>query len=507
MLALLLFSLVTVVALPSLNVSSITTTRVCVVVLAATSAVSYNASTALSLGSGVSLYNGLMQVTSTSYTVDVLLGVIGAAALSAWAPFTYAANYTGSVFTLVPLNSYYSLLAVFSVTGSSLLVSSASLMCLYLSLEVQSFAVYVLATLYRESETATDAGLTYFLLGGLSSCLILLGSAQVYASLGVTSLEQVYVVVSVAESSSVSSMVAFSLTVLAAGLCFKVAAAPFHQWAPGVYDRVPTVVTAWLQTMPKLAVLGLLTELTGGLTLVTSALEVELPLGSVNAWTDTLMVVAMLSIVIGSVLGLAQTRVKRLLTYSTVSHVGFMLLALAAYSTDAVASFTFYLVQYSVTSLASLMVLLAIGYVAQGRATSAQGSDIELLSELTGMVKAQPMLSLGFAVLLFSMAGVPPFVGFFAKQGVLEASLTAHYGGLAVIAIVMSVLSASYYLKIVRLMQFSTSSATRSYTGQPLTAVHTFTIAAILMLVTLYLLLPSSFLDSTRTLALTVTTL
>lgn len=506
MLALLLFSLVTVVALPSLNVSSITTTRVCVVVLAATSAVSYNASTALSLGSGVSLYNGLMQVTSTSYTVDVLLGVIGAAALSAWAPFTYAANnYTGSVFTLVPLNSYYSLLAVFSVTGSSLLVSSASLMCLYLSLEVQSFAVYVLATLYRESETATDAGLTYFLLGGLSSCLILLGSAQIYASLGVTSLEQVYVVVSAA--SSVSSMVAFSLTVLAAGLCFKVAAAPFHQWAPGVYDRVPTVVTAWLQTMPKLAVLGLLTELTGGLTLVSSSLEVELPLGSVNAWTDTLMVVAMLSIVIGSVLGLAQTRVKRLLTYSTVSHVGFMLLALAAYNTDAVASFTFYLVQYSVTSLASLMVLLAIGYVAQGRATSAQGSDIELLSELTGMVKAQPMLSLGFAVLLFSMAGVPPFVGFFAKQGVLEASLTAHYGGLAVIAIVMSVLSASYYLKIVRLMQFSTSSAATRSSGQPLTAVHTFTIAVILMLVTLYLLLPSSFLDSTRTLALTVTTL
>jgi NADH-ubiquinone oxidoreductase chain 2 len=146
------------------------------------------------------------------------------------------------VFTLLPLNNYYALLALFSVTGSSLFVSSASLMCLYISLEIQSFAVYVIAALYRESESATNAGLTYFLLGGLSSGFILLGSGQIYASLGVTNLEQVYVIVSAGEN-YMSSIVAFSMTVLAAGLFFKIAAAPFHQWAPDVYDRVPTIVT------------------------------------------------------------------------------------------------------------------------------------------------------------------------------------------------------------------------------------------------------------------------
>jgi NADH-ubiquinone oxidoreductase chain 2 len=405
------------------------------------------------------------------------------------------------VFTLLPTNPYFALLVLFSVSGSSLLVSSTSLLALYLSLELQSFAVYVLAALYRESETATDAGLTYFLLGGLSSCFILLGSAQLYAALGVTRLDQVYVLLT-AGLTPLATMVGFSLTVLAAGLSFKIAAAPFHQWAPDVYDRVPTIVSTWLQTMPKIAVLGLMLEITVGL-------GASAGLGSDSgAWTGTLMLMAVLSLVVGSVLGLAQVRVKRLLAYSTISHVGFLLLSLTAFSVDGVGAFLFYLVQYSLTSLAALSLLLAFGYALRGRSSHgmpsrAHQTDLELLSELTGRVATHPLLCLGFAALLFSMAGVPPFVGFFAKQAVLESSLAAHYAGLSVLAVLVSVVSASYYLKVVRLMHFS-STPVLSPSVQPLAAAHTFTLSTLVLLVSAYALLPSLFLDSTRALALTL---
>jgi NADH-ubiquinone oxidoreductase chain 2 len=459
---------------------------------------------------------------------------MGALALTPWASLFLLATVIpnkNNVFTLLPTNTYYGLLALFSVTGSSLLVSSTSLMALYLSLELQSFAVYVLATLYRDSESATAAGLTYFLLGGLSSCFVLLGSSQLYASLGVASLEEVYLLLSVGNS-SLTTVVAFSVTVLASGLYFKVAAAPFHQWAPDVYDRVPTIVTTWLQTMPKIAVLGLLLELTAGLLTTPSALTMY----TYNGWTGVLMLVSLLSMVIGSVLGLAQVRVKRLLTYSTVAHVGFMLLALAVFSADAVASFLFYLAQYSVTSLGALMLLLAFGYVLRGGGTNtststtttiatfptAHTTDISLLSELVGQVTSHPMLTLGLAAILFSIAGVPPFVGFFAKQGVLEASLAAHYGGVALLAVAASVVSASYYLKVVRLMHFDsvgtpslipTTAVAAASTSDlnpvsgasyPLTALHTFLLAAMVLAVSLYILLPSTLLDSTRSLALTM---
>lgn len=484
-----LLMLITVIALPSLQVSSTLATRLTSLVLASTTVLSYHGCSWLSLGSGISLYSGLMQATPTSYGIDLLLGLIGAMAVLPWAPLSGVKGLQltmGQVFLMLPTNSYYSLLILFTVTGSSLLVSSASLLSVYLGLELQSFAVYVLAALYRESETSTNAGLVYFLLGGLSSAFILLGSGQLYASLGVMSLEEVYTLLSIGEVGGLA--VGLSLTVLASGLYFKLAAAPFHQWAPTVYDGAPTIITTWLQTMPKLAVLGLLLELTGGLS--------NTSLGS------SLMVVAMLSLSVGSIMGLAQVRVKPLLTYSTISHVGFMLLALGTYGLESVSSFTFYLTQYSITSLATLMIVLAFGYLIRPSLDRAHSTDIETLSELTGQVAHHPMLCLGLAALLFSMAGVPPFVGFFAKLGVLEASVTAHYTGVAILAILASAISASYYLKVVRLMYFNSGPAPSTLVT--LTATHTFTVAVMVLAVSLYVLLPTSILDSTRSLALSV---
>lgn len=482
-----LFVTVTVIALPSLSVSSSSLTRLSSLILITSTALSYH--TLSGQESGISLFSGLIQASPLTMTIDLLLGTIGALAILPWSPLKAVSFGGGGVFTLLPTNSYHALLALFSVSGGSILVSSASLLSLYLGLEMQSFGVYVMAALYRESETATHAGLVYFLLGGLSSAFILMGSASLYACLGVMNLDEVYAL------NNMSTGVVLSITILTAGLFFKVAAAPFHQWAPSVYDGVPTIITTWLQTMPKLSVLGLLAGMVGGL-------------GSIAS----LMTVAVLSLTVGSIMGLSQTRIKPLLTYSTISHVGFMLLALATYDVEAMTWFVLYLAQYSFTSLATLMVVLGFGYTLRGAGSAlrvshphAHATDLESLSELTGVITSQPMLCVGMAVLLFSMAGVPPFVGFIAKQGILEASITADCTGIAIVAIVASAISASYYLKVVRLMVFTpqTSAAIPQVTATvPLTAVHTFSVSVTILVIALWIALPSVILDSIRSLAL-----
>ncbi|RYE05522.1 MAG: hypothetical protein EOP33_05500 [Rickettsiaceae bacterium] len=486
-----LFVTVTVIALPSLSVSSSSLTRLCSLILFSSAALSYHTSSGLE--SGISLFSGLIQASPLTMSIDLLLGTIGALAILPWAPLKLAKGPLTSVFTLLPTNSYHALLALFSVSGGSILVSSASLLSLYLGLEMQSFGVYVMAALYRDSETATHAGLVYFLLGGLSSAFILMGSASLYAGLGVMSLDEVYALAGTSEQAGVI----LSVTILTAGLFFKVAAAPFHQWAPSVYDGVPTIITVWLQTMPKLSVLGLLAGMVGGLGTIAS-----------------LMTVAVLSLTVGSVMGLSQTRIKPLLTYSTISHVGFMLLALATYDVEAMTWFVLYLAQYSFTSLATLMVVLGFGYTLRGAGSAlrtshphAHATDLENLSELTGIITSQPMLCVGMAVLLFSMAGVPPFVGFIAKQGILEASITADCTGIAIVAIVASAISASYYLKVVRLMVFTPQTASvipggGKVAAVPLTAVHTFSVSVTILVVALWIALPSLILDSIRSLAL-----
>lgn len=256
--------------------------------------------------------------------------------------------------------------------------------------------------------------------------------------------------------------------------------------------------------MPKLAIFGLFLEISAGLNLSQNYISEN------SSWTNTLIIVAVLSLVIGSIIGLAQTRVKRLLTYSTISHVGFILLALTAFSVDAVSAFFFYLIQYTFTSLATLSVLLGFGYILRGKISDsflpnrAHATDIELLSELTGQVRIEPILCVGFSILLFSIAGVPPFVGFFAKQGVLETSLSAHFGGLALLAILVSVVSASYYLKVVHLINFSSNYSAIKDINSTLSSTHSFTMSVIIFLISSYMLLPSNFLDSTRSLAITI---
>ena len=258
----------------------------------------------------------------------------------------------------------YSLIVLFSTLGASLLVSSADLISMYLSIELQSFGVYILSTLYRDSESSTSAGLEYFLLGGLSSCLILLGAGLIYSYTGLTNFETIYSIVSVSNSQSITQGLSLGLIIIVIGFLFKIAAAPLHNWSPDVYDDTPTIVTIWLTIMPKISIIIFLLEIQSQIGLIENTVSVSSistvleSVSSVQTQFSTsyilknlLLISSLLSLIIGTVVGLAQSRIKRLLSYSTISHIGFILLALAINSEQSLDSLIFYIMQYSITNL------------------------------------------------------------------------------------------------------------------------------------------------------------
>jgi NADH-ubiquinone oxidoreductase chain 2 len=506
MLILAIFSLITAVALPSVKISPLLLTRVTSIILLYAGALSFNGRYIQAIGSGVGIYSGLFQVTSVSQYIDRLIFVIGAIILIGWAPVTSKVTArVESVFTALPTIPEYSLLILFTVCGASFLISRADLVSMYLSIELQSFAVYILASLYRESESATSAGLKYFLLGGLSSGLILLGSALVYAYTGLTDLEGIFSLLSVGNVNNLTQglgPVIIGIVITTIGFLFKVAAAPFHNWAPDVYDGTPTIVTTWLTIMPKISIFVFLLELQSGLGFNGASLTLLLDGVSFDVWKNLLLISSLLSLIIGTVVGLAQYRIKRLFAYSTISHVGFLLLALGINSEESIESFLFYLVQYTITNLNAFLVILAFGYMIN---LSKKSSDIQFISDLKGQFRSNPLLGLALTLSLFSMAGVPPLIGFFGKQMILYSATHRGYYFLSLVAIVVSVISASYYLKIIRVIHFEsldTDVVSSTSTEPKLTNVHSFAIATLTLVITLYVFLPSILLNSTTLLAL-----
>jgi len=560
MLVLAIFSLMTAVALPNIKISPIQLTRIASIVLLYAAALSFNALDIQAIGTGVSIYSGLFQVTSISQSIDTFIFLVGRIILLL-TPKGVRKSVTNTIktnaqrlLTVLPTIPEYPLIILFSTCGATFLVSSVDLVSLYLSIELQSFAVYILATLYRDSESATSAGLKYFLLGGLSSGLILLGSALIYAYTGLTNLESIFSILSVGGVDSLTSELApcaIGLTVLVVGFLFKVSAAPFHNWAPDVYDGVPTIVTTWLAVMPKISIFVFLLELQTGVGLSRASLSLLISAsdeaGGVyfDVWKNLLLVSSLLSLIIGTVVGLAQYRIKRLLAYSTISHVGFLLLALAINSEESIESFLFYLVQYSVTNLNAFLIILAFGYVindfsekranegsslkteskasltgAYPRTGLGMNTDLQFISDLAGQFRANPLLGLALTLCLFSMAGVPPLIGFFGKQMVLYSATHRGYYFLSIVAIIVSVISASYYLKIVRVIHFDSLGFSQKNAGQDLsssalfasqgkkesklTDVHSFAIAILTLGITLFVFKPSIILNSTSLLALTL---
>jgi NADH-ubiquinone oxidoreductase chain 2 len=347
----------------------------------------------------------------------------------------------------------YPLILLFVVSGAIFLMSTNDLVSIFLSIELQSYGLYLLSTIYRNSELATTGGLMYFLLGGLSSCFILFGTSLLYANSGTTNMDGLYVITSISDGALDSwykpYYINFSLLIFSVGFLFKVSAAPFHFWSPDVYDAIPTIVTTFVANVAKISIFILFLEIV----YFTSNYFSE------YNWTFALLMSSFFSLIIGTVVGLTQFRIKRLLTYSTISHVGFILLALSINSIESIQAFIFYLMQYSLSNLNAFVILVTIGfsfyfYVTENKEhkelLDKNNSPIQLISQLRGYFYVNPYLALSLAITIFSFAGIPPLVGFFAKQMVFSAALDSGYVFLTLVAVLTSVVGGVYYLNVVK---------------------------------------------------------
>ena len=511
--------LIMVMAISSLKekIHPIIFQRISSIILIYAGALSFNALYIQSIGSGIGIYSGLFHVTFISQLLEIFIYIIGAAILIA------RPKVASNNISIILENNYkntieYSLIIIFSTLGASLLISSSNLISMYLSIELQSFAVYILPTLYKDSELATNAGLKYFLLGSLASCLILLGSGLIYTYTGLTNLESIYNFISVTEtlSSNISQGIALGFIIIFVGYLLKVSAAPLHNWAPDVYDESPTIVTIWLTIMPKISILILMLEIFTQITSVNSILE---SLG-LNTIKYLFLISSLFSLIIGTVVGLTQIKIKRLLAYSTISHIGFILLALAINSVQSIDSFIFYILQYTLTNLNTFLILIAIGYIINNNILINKGSekDINFISELKGLFFYNPILSISLTICLLSMAGTPPFLGFFSKQFVLYSAIESGYYFMSLAGILVSIISASYYLRIIRILHteeptniaYGNSKDNHKSLNGPLNSkveisnIHSLIISILTLLILFFILKPSILLKSTQLLSLSI---
>ena len=322
-------------------------------------------------------------------------------------------------------------LMLLATLGMMLMVSAASFIALYMGLELQSLALYVLASFNRDSLRSTEAGLKYFVLGALSSGMLLYGISLIYGFTGTTEFAGV---AAAAAAGGVHIGLIFGLVFLVAGLAFKVGAVPFHMWTPDVYEGSPTPITTFFVTAAKVAAFALFIR------------AIIAPFPTIAAqWQQIIIVVSVLSTVLGAVAAIGQTNIKRLLAYSSIGHVGYALLGLAAGTQAGIQGMLVYLAYYLVTNL---------GMFACVAAMRRDGESVEDIRQLAGLSRTRPQFALAFAALTLSLAGLPPLAGIFAKVYVFAAAMQAHLYVPAIINIVASVAGAFYYLRILQLMYF-----------------------------------------------------
>ena len=518
-----ILTLIVAKALPVLNtnISSVHFYRSTSIVFIITGFLSINSLYLETIGTGIGIYSGLFHVTQITQFIETFFFIIAGLVLIGWPQIITKVNKVKYYLT-DKYSTDYSLIILFSSLGSSLLITSYDLISLYLSIELQSFGLYVLSTLYRNSESSTKSGLKYFLLGGLSSAIILLGSGIVYSYTGTTNFESIYILNSINDLNTEYFLQGLTLGLLLIfiGFLFKIAAAPLHNWSPDVYDGTPTIVTMYLTILPKIAILMFLLEICthfgiyhGHLTLgFFSSVGDGAPfiLGETSnsflvesSVYKLLLITSICSLIIGSVLGLSQIKIKRLLAYSTISHIGFILLALLINTEQSIDSFLFYILQYTITNLNLFLIILALTYthkinsnqlinlspnnksllinkplplfssllnksnssisrVADAEIISYKYKDLNYILELKFLFFSNPLLSLCLCICLFSMAGIPPLIGFFSKQFVLYAAIQNGFYLTAILAIIVSVISASYYLKIVKLLISENETETKT---------------------------------------------
>jgi NADH-quinone oxidoreductase subunit N len=323
----------------------------------------------------------------------------------------------------------YSVLILLSTTGMLMLISAADLIALYLGLELMSLALYVVAAIDRDSVRSTEAGLKYFVLGALSSGMLLYGASLVYGFTGTVSFA------GIAKAATHANIgLVFGLVFLFAGFCFKVSAVPFHMWTPDVYEGAPTPITAFFAAAPKVA----------GIAMFVRTPIVAFP-GILPQWQQIVVFVAIASMALGAFAAIGQRNIKRLMAYSSIGHMGFALIGLAAGTAEGVQGVLVYMTIYVTMTLGTFACILAMRH---------DGRMVEEISDLAGLARTKPAMAFFLAMLLFSLAGIPPLAGFFAKFYVFLAAIKAGLFTLAVLGVLTSVVGAYYYLAIVKVMYF-----------------------------------------------------
>ncbi len=325
----------------------------------------------------------------------------------------------------------YAIVVLFSAVGMALMVSAVNLMTLYMGLELMSLSSYVLASFSRSDNRSAEAGLKYFVLGALASGILLYGMSLVYGFTGSTS----YLGIRLALQDGLSMGATFGIVFMLAGFAFKIAAVPFHMWTPDVYEGAPTPVTAFFSTAPKVAAVAILTRI-----------SLDTFGENVIVWQQIVIFAALASIVVGALGAIGQTNIKRLLAYSSINNVGFILIGLAAATPAGASAVLVYLTIYVAMSLGAFVAVMML--------KDAQGSQIENIASMAGMVREKPLLAWCIFFLMLSLAGIPPLFGFYGKFVVFQAAVQADMIILAAIGIAASVIGAFYYLKVCKIIMF-----------------------------------------------------
>jgi NADH-quinone oxidoreductase subunit N len=340
------------------------------------------------------------------------------------------------------MRAEYPTLIVFAALGMGIMASARDLMTLYVGLELNSLAAYVLASFMRTDERSSEAGLKYFVLGALASGMLLYGISLLYGFTGTTD----FAGIAAAMGGELNIGLIFGIVFVLAGLGFKVSAVPFHMWTPDVYEGAPTPVTTFFASAPKVAAMALMTRV---------VIDAMGP--AIGAWQQIIIFLALASIILGAVGAIGQKNIKRLLAYSSINNVGFMLIGLAAGTQQGVEGVLTYLLVYVVTTLGAFLVVLQL--------RDADGNQIESIPALAGLSQRRPGLAAAMAVFMFSLAGIPPLFGFWPKYLVFEAAVNANLVPLAVAGIVASVIGAFYYIAIIKMMYFDDKSDTEIPAG------------------------------------------
>ena len=336
--------------------------------------------------------------------------------------------FTGEFITLI----------LFATLGMMVMVSANHFISLYLGLELLALSSYAMVALNRDSATSTEAAMKYFILGALASGLLLYGLSMIYGATG--SLEVSRVAAIISASRGIDPLIMFGLVFVVSGLAFKLGVVPFHMWVPDVYHGAPTAMTLFIGSAPKLAAFGFIMRI------LADALG-----GATGDWQGMLVILSVLSMALGNIIAIAQTNLKRMLAYSTISHMGFLLLGILAGTKNGYASGMFYVITYVLMTAGSFGMIMLL---------SRAGFEADNIDDFKGLNQRSPLYALMMLFIVFSMAGIPPFLGFWAKLAVLEGALNAGYTWLVVFAVLMSVIGAFYYLRIIKVMYFDAPTDT-----------------------------------------------